>query len=125
HLVARPDSLNLQTETGLWVRLVDVGAALSARSYAADGRVSFEVTDAFGPWNAGTWTLGDGVARRSRRRPDLRLDVTARGSAYLGGFSFRQLASAGLVEEGVRGGVARADAIFATRGPAPWCPEIF
>ncbi len=28
---------------GLWVRLVDVGAALSARSYAADGAVVFDV----------------------------------------------------------------------------------
>jgi predicted acetyltransferase len=124
HLVARPDSLNLRAETGLWVRLVDVGAALSARGYAADGRVTFEVADAFCPWNAGTWTLGDGVARRSRRRPDLRLDVTALGAVYLGGFSFAQLARAGLVEEVSRGGVARAAAMFAT-DRAPWCPEMF
>jgi predicted acetyltransferase len=125
HLVARPDSLKLRTETGLWVRLVDVGAALSSRRYATDGRVTFEVADAFGSWNEGSWTLDGGVARRTRRRPDLRLDITALGAAYLGGFSFRHLAAAGLVEEMARGGIARADAIFATSGPAPWCPEIF
>ena len=125
HLVARPDSLNLRTETGLWVRLVDVGAALSARKYAADARVTFEVADPFGPWNAGTWTLEGDTVRRSRRRADLRLGVTALGSAYLGGFSFRELAAAGLVEEFSRGAVARADAVFAPIGPAPWCPEIF
>jgi predicted acetyltransferase len=125
HLVARPDSLKLRTETGLWVRLVDVGAALSSRRYATDGRVTFEVDDAFGSWNEGSWTLDGGVARRARRRPDLRLDITALGAAYLGGFSFRHLAAAGLVEEMARGGIARADAIFATSGPAPWCPEIF
>jgi predicted acetyltransferase len=125
HLVARPDSLKLRTETGLWVRLVDVGAALSARGYATDSRVTFEVADAFCPSNAGTWTLEGGVARRSRRRADLRLDVTGLGAVYLGGFSFWQLANAGLVEEAARGGIARADAIFARTGPAPWCPEIF
>ena len=124
HLLARPDSMKLRTETGLWVRLVDVGAALSARGYAADGRVTFEVVDAFCPWNAGTWTLADGVARHSRRRADLRLDVTALGATYLGGFSFARLARAGLVEEARRGAAARADALFAS-DRAPWCPEIF
>jgi predicted acetyltransferase len=124
HLVARLDRLDLGVETGLWVRLVDVGGALSARGYATDGRVTFEVTDTFGPWNAGTWTLDGGVARRSRRRPDLRLDVTSLGATYLGGFSFAQLARAGLVEEARRGAAARADAMFAT-DRAPWCPENF
>jgi len=124
HLVARPDSLDLHTETGLWVRLMDVGAALSARGYAADGRVTFDIADDFCPWNAGTWTLADGVARRSRRRPDLRLDVTALGATYLGGFSFARLARVGLVEEARRGAAGRADALFAS-DRAPWCPELF
>lgn len=124
HMVARLDRLDLRVETGLWVRLVDVGAALSARGYAADGRVTFEVADPFCSWNEGTWTLADGTARRSTRAADLRLDVTTLGATYLGGFSFTQLARAGLVEEARRGGLARADAMFAT-DRAPWCPEIF
>lgn len=123
-MVARLDRLDLGVETGLWIRLVDVGAALSARGYAADGRVTFEVADAFGSWNEGVWTLEGGVARRSRRAVDLRLDVTALGATYLGGFSFAQLARAGLVEEVRRGAAARADAMFAT-DRAPWCPENF
>jgi len=35
---------------GLWVRLVDVGAALAARSYTPDGSVVVEVVDRFCPW---------------------------------------------------------------------------
>ena len=124
HLVARPSSLALRVNTGLWVRPVDVGAALSARGYARDGRVTFEVVDAFCPWNAGTWTLEGSTAKRSRRRADLRLDVTSLGATYLGGFSFGQLVRAGLVEEASRGAAARADAMFAS-SRAPWCPEIF
>ncbi len=37
----------------LYVRLVEVGAALEARTYQAPVDVVFEVEDAFCPWNAG------------------------------------------------------------------------
>jgi predicted acetyltransferase len=124
-LVARVNLLRARVWDGLWVRLVDVGAALSARSYAADGRITFDVvSDPVFPDNAGTWTVADGVARRSRRRPDVRLDVQALGAAYLGGFSFAELARGQMVQEVARGGLARADALFRTAA-APWCPENF
>jgi predicted acetyltransferase len=124
HLVARLDHLDLRAGTGLWVDLVDVGASLSARGYRTDGRVTVELAHPFCPWNEGTWTLANGAAKRSSRRPDIRLDATALGAAFLGGFSFGELARAGLVEEASRGGLARADALFAA-DRAPWCPEIF
>jgi len=124
HFVARVDRLDLRVGTGLWVRPVDVGATLSARGYRSDSRITFEVRDAFCPWNEGVWTLADGDAKRSSRRPDLRLDVQALGAAYLGGLSFAELSRAGLVEEATRGGLARADALFCS-DRAPWCPEIF
>jgi len=124
HFVARVDRLDLRVGTGLWVRPVDVGATLSARGYRSDSRITFEVSDAFCPWNEGVWTLADGDAKRSSRRPDLRLDVQALGAAYLGGLSFAELSRAGLVEEATRGGLARADALFRS-DRAPWCPEIF
>jgi predicted acetyltransferase len=124
HLVGRPDRLGLEVDAGLWVRLVDVGASLSARRYRSDSRVTFELQDSFCPWNAGTWTVAEGVAKRSSRRPDLRLDVQSLGAVYLGGFSFAQLSRAGLVEEASRGGLARADALFAS-DRTPWCPENF
>jgi predicted acetyltransferase len=124
HLFGRFDQLDLRVGTGLWVDLVDVGAALSARGYRTDGRVTFELSHPFCPWNEGTWTVSGGRARKTSRRPDLRLDATALGAAYLGGVSFGSLSRAGLVEEAVRGGLARADALFAG-DRAPWCPEIF
>lgn len=122
--MARVDRLDLRVGTGLWVRPVDVGATLSARGYRSDSRITFEVRDAFCAWNEGIWTLGDGDAKRSSRRPDLRLDVQALGAAYLGGLSFAELSRAGLVEEASRGGLARVDALFRS-DRAPWCPEIF
>jgi hypothetical protein len=56
--------------------------------------------------------------------PDLVLDVSALGSAYLGAISFDQLRSGLRLEESTPGAVERADALFAWR-PLPWCPEIF
>jgi predicted acetyltransferase len=123
-LLAEPRRARFRVGDGLWVRLVDVGAALSARSYADDGCIVFEVADAFCPSNEGRWRLEGGEAARSDDEPDLRLDVSALGSAYLGGFTFAQLHRALRVEELRPGSLARADRIFRT-DVGPWCPEIF
>ena len=123
-LIADPAALRANFGDGLWVRLLDVGAALSAREYLADGEVVFEVRDEFCPWNAARWRLEGAAAERTDAEADLSLDVTALGSAYLGGFSFTQLADAGRVEELSPGALARADEIFRWHR-APWCPEIF
>lgn len=124
-IVARMNLLEARELDALWLRLVDVGAALAQRAYATDSRVTIEVTaDPLFPDNVGRWTIDGGVVRRSRLRPDVRLDVRVLASAYLGGFSFAQLARGELVDEATRGGIARADALFRT-ADAPWCPEIF
>jgi predicted acetyltransferase len=124
-LVERPNRLDWKVFDGLWLRLVDVGSALAARAAASDGRVTFDVhADPILPDNTGSWTVEAGTARRSRRRADIRLDVQALAAAYLGGFTFAELARAGRVEEVARGGVARADALYRVDAK-PWCPEIF
>lgn len=123
-LAVEPGRLGLTLEEGLWLRMVDVGAALSARSYAGAGGIVFDVADAFCPWNQGRWRLEEGQAVRTTADPDLRLDVADLASAYLGGFSFGQLTRAGRVTELATGAVARADALFRT-DRAPWCPETF
>lgn len=123
-LLARPNLARPTISDGLWVRLVDVGAALSARSYAADGAILLELRDEFCPWNEGRWRVEGGEAARTDAEPDLALDVSDLGSVYLGGFTFRELRRAGRVEELRERAIARADAIFRT-DVAPWCPEIF
>ena len=123
-LLAEPRRMRFRIGDGLWVRLVDLGIALSSRSYAADGAVVFDVADAFCPWNAGSWKLEGGKAARTSEAPDMRLDVSALGSVYLGGFTFAQLARAGRVAELRKGAINRADMLFRA-DRAPWCPEIF
>jgi predicted acetyltransferase len=123
-LVAEPRRLRLAVSDGVWVRLIDVAAALSARSYDADDAIAVEVADGFCPWNAGCWRIGAGGVERFRGEPDLRCDVASLGSVYLGGFTWAQLGRAFRVEEVRPGAIARADRLFAT-SRAPWCPEIF
>ncbi len=125
-IATRVNELKLTVWDGLWVRVVDVPAALGARSYAGDGKVSVEITsDPHFPENVGTWTIEpEAGVRRTTRRPDVRVSVQSLGAAFLGGFSFLQLAGAGLALEGSRGGLTRADALFRTPA-APWCPENF
>ena len=123
-LLATPRRMRFRVGDGLWARLVDVGEALSARRYSADGAVTFDVADAFCPWNEGRWRVADGRARRTSSAAQIRCDVSALGAAYLGAVSFSQLVRGGRAEELRRGAAARADALFAW-GRAPWCPEIF
>jgi predicted acetyltransferase len=123
-LLASPRRAKYRMGDGLWVRLVDAGAALSARSYRDGKPVVLEVRDAFCDWNEARWKVGDGSAQLTEDEPDLRLDADALGSAYLGGITFAQLHDALRVEEVTEGAVARADELFRT-DLHPWCPEIF
>ncbi|MEU3102737.1 GNAT family N-acetyltransferase [Streptomyces griseoflavus] len=112
----------------LYVRLVDVGEALAARTYRAPVDVVLEVEDAFCPWNAGRRRLsGDAKGASCERTDDaadLALSVRELGAAYLGGVSLTALASAGRVRELRRGALAEASLAFGS-DPAPWLPHGF
>ena len=128
--LTEPRRLAMGVREGLWLRLLDVRAALEARSYGRQGSVTFELTDESCPWNAGRWRLdvpGDrGVATVTpfTGDPDLTLDTSDLATAYLGAFTFADLARAGRAGECRPGAVAAADALFAT-AEAPWCSTMF
>jgi predicted acetyltransferase len=123
-MLAEPRRARYRLGDSLWVRLVDVGTALSARTYTRGDALVFELRDEFCPWNEGRWRLADGATERTDDEPDLRCDVAVLGSIYLGGISLSALVQANLVEELTLGAVARADGVF-RHGLHPWCPEIF
>lgn len=115
--------LHLGISDGLWLRLVDVEAALSARSYTTDDAIVVDLRDEFCPWNAGRWRIG-GEVKRTSEEADLALDVADLASAYLGAFDFHRLAAAERVQELRPGALDRATALFHTSRP-PYCPEEF
>jgi predicted acetyltransferase len=123
-LLATPRRARYRMGDGLWVRLLDVGAALSGRVYQGDEPIVFEVADEFCPWNEGRWKLEGGRAERTNDEPDLRLPVQSLGSALLGGLSFASLRRAGRLAEVKDGAIARGDSLFRW-DRHPWCPEIF
>jgi predicted acetyltransferase len=123
-LLATPRRMKYRMGDGIWVRLVDVGAALSGRKYSEEGALVLDVKDDFCPWNEGRWKLEQGTARRTDDAADIALPVQSLGSAYLGGVTFAALARAGRAEELTDGGLTRADGMFRW-DRHPWCPEIF
>ncbi|MCW3815700.1 GNAT family N-acetyltransferase [Micromonospora sp. DR5-3] len=127
-LVNEPRQLGAHLSDALWVRVVDVPAALAARRYAADVDVVFEVADDLLPANTGRWRLVGGPSGARCEATDaparLACDVRALGEVYLGGSGLGALAAAGRVRELVPGTVAEvAPALGWHRAPAPM--EVF
>ena len=124
HLLTGNDAVDRRAGDGLFVRLLDVDAALSARTYASGADLVLAVDDPFCPWNSGRHRLRDGRCEPTEDPADLALDAEALGSIYLGGTPVTALAAAGRVRE-LRDG-ALLEATTAFRGAVePWCPEIF
>ncbi|MGX1370015.1 putative acetyltransferase [Streptomyces canus] len=128
YLVSDVRRCSLLVRDSLHVRLVDVGAALEARTYQTPVDVVLEVEDAFCPWNSGRWRLsGDtkgASCDRTTDSADLALSVRELGAAYLGGVSLASLAGAGLVRELRQGALAEAAVGFGSP-VAPWLPHGF
>ncbi|MFR0352608.1 GNAT family N-acetyltransferase [Streptomyces sediminimaris] len=128
HMVSDIRRCSLLVRDSLHIRLVDVGAALEARTYQAPVDVVLDVEDSFCPWNSGRWRLtGDpkgASCARTEDAADLALSVRELGSAYLGGVTLDALAAAGRVRELRRGTLAEASLAFAST-VAPWLPHGF
>ncbi|HVW43279.1 MAG TPA: GNAT family N-acetyltransferase [Amycolatopsis sp.] len=108
---------------GLWLRLVDVPAALAAREY--DGEpVVLEVTDSFLPGNDGRYRVApDGVARTDTPG-ELSLSADTLAMLYLGTWRASALASAGRIRVAEPKALARADRLFGV-GVSAWCGTHF
>ncbi|MBW3657309.1 MAG: GNAT family N-acetyltransferase [Actinobacteria bacterium] len=128
HLV---DNRAVVRDTGsehLYLRLVDLPEALTARAYAADGEVAFTVTDASCPWNAGTWRLqvvdGTATCEKVDGHGDVALDVAELASITLGGVRLDHLVRGRRAEARRPEVVPTVDHMFATER-APWNPFEF
>ncbi len=112
----------------LWVRILDVPAALGARRYAVTDRLVLEISDPFRPGNIGRYELEGSpegaFCRATDHAPDLALDIADLGAAYLGGVRFGTLVRAGRVSEKSDGAAQRADLLFTSDG-LPWCSTPF
>lgn len=111
----------------LWVRLLDVPRALTARGWFTDGELVLDVDDPFlGEHGRYLLTVRDGRAEcvPTDRRPDLSLDVRDLGSVYLGGNRPSTLVRAGHIRAHDPSAAARADALFGS-DLSPHCLHWF
>ena len=123
-----PRRLGWTVGDGLWLRIVDLPAALSGRVWRGSHELVLEVADAFCAWNSGRWRLetddGRASVTRTDAEPDLALDAGDLAAVYLGGWQLGALVSAGRARELRPGAAARFDAAAATDAQ-PWCPQVF
>ncbi|MFD0417699.1 GNAT family N-acetyltransferase [Streptomyces sp. NPDC127108] len=112
---------------GLWVRLLDIPRALTARGWFLDGELVLDVDDPFlGEHGRYLLTVQDGKADcvPTDREPDLSLDASDLATVYLGGTAPSTLVRAGHVRAHRPGAAALADALF--RGDrSPHCLHWF
>ncbi len=111
----------------LWIRILDVRAALEARTYEEDDSLVIDVVDDFRPSTSGTYRLtvagGNATVLPINGDADLSVDEEALGALYLGGGDALAYAAAGRI----RGGsdeVVRLHRMFRTV-QAPWCNQVF
>ncbi|HEV7811697.1 MAG TPA: GNAT family N-acetyltransferase [Leifsonia sp.] len=103
-------------EDHLWVRILDVPAALTARGYERDGDLVLDVTDDLG-FAAGRYRLsvsgGNASVTPTDDAPDVTLPVSSLGSVYLGHDAAHGLAVAGKIA----GDTDALDRLFRTAVP--------
>ncbi|MGH8978842.1 MAG: GNAT family N-acetyltransferase [Acidimicrobiia bacterium] len=108
-----------------WLRLLDVDAALQARTYrACDRTVALDVRDLWFEDNTGAWRIDQSGAVRTGDAPDLRVPIDVLSAAYLGATTWRELADAGVIEIIRPAAVEDADMLFAEL-PVPFCGSFY
>ena len=122
-----PRRLERSTHDQLWLRLIDVKAALESRSYDTHGELTLGVHDSFCEWNDGPFTLEAGpegaIVSKSGSSPDIELTAAELAAVYLGGVPFDTLVKAGRVRAKSAKVLEMADRMFRTpRGP--WTLEM-
>lgn len=111
-----------------WLRLVDVPAALAARTWGelapAVGSVVIEVRDPLLPANSGRYRISDGTARVVADPAELTMDVDVLAALYLGDVAPSALAAAGRITVDKSDALPVADRLFGIAG-SPWCGTFF
>ena len=111
-----------------WLRILDLDAALTARSYAEyPAAFSVAVTDELLPANTGVWEISSAGAKHTSidaADADIATDIGGISAAYLGGPKWTFLADASRIEIRNPAALTAADALFAV-ARAPYCCSGF
>lgn len=123
----RPRSIERIVTDQLWVRVLDVVAALESRRYESPGGLVLDVKDRHG-YTTGRYRLeveedGHGRCAPTTDEADVELDAAELGAVYLGHRHVHTLARAGRIH-GAPSTIDRLADMFETMH-APFCAEAF
>ena len=133
-MLLEPRMLKRKTWDGIWMRVVDVAGALSARGYDTDGEAVVEIVDDdVCAWNNGRYALhttggSDGITDVTRVKGSGNADIIAPPGAFAslvsGHARASDLARTGRLSIADPSRAAMLDHLFSTRR-RPHCPNMF
>lgn len=126
--IEHPRELERKITDAMWIRPLDVAAALAGRKYSRPGTLSIRMTDDLCPWNNGVYLLqsaadGSTTCTPTDQPAEIELTPFTLGCVFLGGQRFQDLETCGLVS-GKPEVLNAADSMF-TWNRLPWSQEIF
>ncbi len=120
-LLRNPRAMRITRQSdSLWLRLLDVPAALQERTYDTPVDLVIAVEqDVMCPDNIGVWRLvggaGEATCARVDSAADLSMDIPSLGALYLGGMSASLLAAAGHIRQHRHGALTELGRAFRRR----------
>ena len=122
-LLLEPRILRRQTSDGIWLRVVDVAAALAGRGYDMAGETTLTIAeDRECPWNVGTYRLATDAVQAEAQKiqtakggGEVRIGQQGLASLLSGHATLSQLVRIGRAEVEEPQRLPQLDALFATR----------
>ncbi|MER6674454.1 GNAT family N-acetyltransferase [Streptomyces sp. NPDC000983] len=125
HVLPDPRAARITSQADwLWVRILDVVAAMGARTYGGAGSLVLDVVDGGGRYRVEADADGSGACAATTDGVDLTLNLSDLATLWLGDESAVRLAALGRVREERAGAARMADALLRT-SRRPWCPDLF
>ena len=124
--VDNPRRVTVKPFDTLWLRILDVPKALSARTYEADGSIRMRILDDYlGRGGTVQLTISGGVATciETTEDADVTMSIADLGSLYFGRPGASAMWHAGSIE-GTQASVRTLDRLFRT-AELPFCSEVF
>jgi predicted acetyltransferase len=122
-LLTEPRAVHVVRDDDVWLRLVDVFGALTAREYEGEP-VVLDVADPVLEANSGRYRVSADGVNRTDLPAQLRLGVDVLAMLYFGAWQASALAATGRIQVVEPTALERVDRLFAGRRPA-WCGTFF
>lgn len=123
-MLVNKSAIRSERDDELWLRLIDVPAALAGRTYGVAAPVVIEVVDSLLPNNSGRYRISPQGIERTADKPALKVTAEVLAMLYLGTFQASTLAGIGRITVTDPSALPAADQLFAVDRPA-WNGTLF